>query len=419
MPLSTQQTLEVMGNSSDDDADYIDVELERSDRRTTKVKTGTKRYSLSQPASRKRKCKSPEPVLLDDSVPVIPDVNSLIKLITKMSKDVKEMKSLVNKEIPALKTSLAQATAELGEIKAKIETVAPPINLENNLSRLTEKVDQVSLKVNQVSVSQNSKDIENKLEEIVDVEQKLKQRKMKFYDYHSYSERHAIYSSREQLEHPFIMSKYLPGLIENEPAEEYEARRRKTENNRLCDMELLSLRAQRAKSALDNIDAEIAQAISDFNGEEEVKVSLSERWRKMVEAEEEKSKKLWEKTAKNLLDTPKRETDTNRIVVEDGRTYASVLKKSKSNSKKKDESVEEMQIDNTDTGESSEWTKATAKNSRSHSNKPPVKKTQDPQPQNVQFQPPASFRKRGPKFKPWYQRQNRWNYQNYNNQQWW
>ena len=139
----------------------------------------------------------------------------------------------------------------------------------------------------------------------------------------------------------------------------------------------------------------------------------------MVEAEEEKSKKLWEKTAKNLLDTPKRETDTNRIVVEDGRTYASVLKKSKSNSKKKDESVEEMQIDNTDTGESSEWTKATAKNSRSHSNKPPVKKTQDPQPQNVQFQPPASFRKRGPKFKPWYQRQNRWNYQNHNNQQWW
>ena len=182
MPLSTQQTLEVMGNSSDDDADYIDVELERSDRRTTKVKTGTKRYSLSQPASRKRKCKSPEPVLLDDSVPVIPDVNSLIKLITKMSKDVKEMKSLVNKEIPALKTSLAQATAELGEIKAKIETVAPPINLENNLSRLTEKVDQVSLKVNQVSVSQNSNDIEKKLEEIVDVEQKLKQRKMKFYD---------------------------------------------------------------------------------------------------------------------------------------------------------------------------------------------------------------------------------------------
>lgn len=419
MPLSTQQTLEVMGNSSDDDADYIDVELERSDRRTTKVKTGTKRYSLSQPASRKRKCKSPEPVLLDDSVPVIPDVNSLIKLITKMSKDVKEMKSLVNKEIPALKTSLAQATAELGEIKAKIETVAPPINLENNLSRLTEKVDQVSLKVNQVSVSQNSNDIEKKLEEIVDVEQKLKQRKMKFYDYYSYSERHAIYSSWEQLEPPFIMSKYLPGLIENEPAEEYEARRRKTENNRLCDMELLSLRAQRAKSALDNIDAEIAQAISDYNGEEEVKVSLSERWRKMVEAEEEKSKKLWEKTAKNLLDTPKRETDTNRIVVEDGRTYASVLKKSKSNSKKKDESVEEMQIDNTDTGESSEWTKATAKNSRSHSNKPPVKKTQDPQPQNVQFQPPASFRKRGPKFKPWYQRQNRWNYQNYNNQQWW
>ena len=419
MPLSTQQTLEVMGNSSDDDTDYIDVELERSDRRTTKVKTGTKRYSLSQPVSRKRKCKSPEPVLLDDCVPVIPDVNSLIKLIMQMSKVVKEMKSLVNKEIPALKTSLAQATAELGEIKAKIETVAPPINLENNLSRLTEKVDQVSLKVNQVSVSQNSNDIEKKLEEIVDVEQKLKQRKMKFYDYYSYSERHAIYSSWEQLEPPFIMSKYLPGLIENEPAEEYEARRRKTENNRLCDMELLSLRAQRAKSALDNIDAEIAQAISDFNGEEEIKVSLSERWRKMVEAEEEKSKKLWEKTAKNLLDTPKRETDTNRIVVEDGRTYASVLKKSKSNSKKKDESVEEMQIDNTDTGESSEWTKATAKNSRSHSNKPPVKKTQDPQPQNVQFQPPASFRKRGPKFKPWYQRQNRWNYQNYNNQQWW
>lgn len=427
---STLETLCVMGQTSDDDSDYIDIEIPKS-QRPTRRKIGTarnfKRYSLSQPepaATRgsKRKCKSPEPDCEDDSTPVTVDVNAIMKLLTKMSRDVKDLKSLINKEIPTIKS-------ELEGIKSKISIVAPPINLENNLSALAEKVDQVSQKVNHATLNHPMVDISTKVEEVFDVQQKLNKRKMKFYDYLSYSERYSIYSSWEQLEPPFIMSKYLPGLIENEPPEEYDARRRKTENNRICDMELLSLRAQRAKSSLDSIDEEVAKAISDYQADDELKLRISNHWDKLVKEEEDKSRKIWEKTAKNLLDTPKREAETNRIVESNGKTYASVLKNSK---KKKDDKAEEMQVDIPEEGEANDkqqWTTANAKNSRSHT--PSQKKKTQGTPQTVKYKPsaddasarPSSFQKRGPKFKPktqghWYHRQNRWEYPRYQ-QEWW
>ena len=442
MNQSTQDTLLVMGQSSDDDADYIDVEVQSAShsqkplRRKTVGRRSFKPYSLSQPdpVSRgsKRKCKSPprrpEPDSEDETAPATHDVSSVMKLLTKMSKDVKDLKSLVNKEIPNIKSSLQKANQELIEMKSKLAAVPPPINLEQNLTTLAEKVEEVSLKVNQVTVNQPQVDVESEIANIFNVEQKLKQRKMKFYDFHSYSERHAIYSSWEQLDPPYIMSKYLPGYIDNEPAEEYEARRRKSENNRICDMEILSLRAQRAKSTLDALDEEIAKSIYDSQADDEIKRRITDYWNKLVKAEEEKSRKLWEKTAKNLIDTPKREADTNRIVVTNGKTYASVLKNS--NKKKKSEKVEEMQID-IDTGETEEeqqWTTASSKNSRSHNTT--VKKKPQGVDQTVKFKPsandpkPSSFQKRGPKFKPkpqnhrYHHRQNQWEYPSYQ-QQWW
>ena len=424
MSVSTQQTLENMGNSEDEDSDYIDIVVPTSQKpRRRTIKRTVNRFSLSQPepSSRKRKCKSPEPEPDDDN-PI--DLHKLMKLLTKMSKEVHEMKVVVNKELPAIKSSIATVTTELEGIKAKIATVAPPINLENNLSKLTEKVEQVSQKVAQGTAPA---DLSKQLEDIFEVQLKLKQRRTKYFDYHSYSERLAIYSSWEQLDPPFIQSKYLPGLIENEPQEEYEARKRKAENNRICDLELLSLRSQRAKTALDSIDQEVATAIRDHDVQEDVKLKLTQHWLKLVQAEEVKSRKIWEKTAKNLLEAPKREVDTNRIIVQEGRSYASVLKNSQK--KKKDaDKADEMEVDCVvpeEPIEQNQWTTANTKNSRSH--KARDEKQQPAAPQTVKYKPsqndgrPPSFRKRGPKFKPkyhgnWNQGQNRWGYQH---QQWW
>ena len=61
------------------------------------------------------------------------------------------------------------------------------------------------------------------------------------------------------LDPPFIPSNHLPTLIQDEPAEEYEAIRKIADNNRLCDMELLTRRSQRAKEAIDRIDAKAEQ----------------------------------------------------------------------------------------------------------------------------------------------------------------
>ena len=104
-------------------------------------------------------------------------------------------------------------------------------------------------------------------------------------------------------------------------------------------MELLSLRAQRAKVAVDRIDAEVAQQISDSDHPEPVKNQLTDEWSLMIKPEEEKSKVLWEKTAKNLRDSPRREAESQRVVEVEGKTYASVARKPKPGSKKPGESA--------------------------------------------------------------------------------
>ena len=265
-----------------------------------------------------------------------------------------------------------------------------------------------------------------KLEDILEVERLIKQRKMKYYNFYSYSECHAIYLSWEQQTPPFVMSKYLPVLIENEPEEEYNARKRKGENNRLCDMELLGLRAQRAKAALDTIDDEVVQTIHGFDGPEDVKEYLLQEWQKLVKCEEDKSKKMWEKTAKNLLETPQREQESNRRVEKDGKSYAAAVKSKAKKNKNTEEDEEVMQVDppTEDAVDPQQWTNVNGKNNRSHkqdikvtidNNKPPNKQNEGQK---------SNFRKKGPKFKPkgrreggWYH--NQWGYQKYPQWQGW
>ena len=422
----------------DSDKEYIDVELEGVDDHAKKPKPAKKlpvrrshnsRFSLSQPnPARKRKCNnSPERGELDDPI----EQKALMKVLNSLQKDVRAMKELVKKELPAMKTSMEEIKTELNNVKARVVAVAPPVNIETNLNELTAKVVELSNKVNDASRISSTQEKRVKLGDILEVDRLIKQRKMKFHDFHSYSERHAIYLSWEQQTPPFVMAKYLPVFIENEPEEEYNARKRKGENNRLCDMELLGLRAQRAKAALDSVDAEVAQTIQEFDGPDDIKENLLSDWKKMTKDEEEKSKKIWEKTAKNLVETPQREQDSNRRVEKDGKTYAAAVKgKSKKNSNalaegEKDEEV--MQVDPPEEAgveSQQQWTNVSGKNKRSHKQdiKVTIDNTKTPSKQNEGHQ--SNFRKKGPKFKPksrgeggWYH--NHWGYQKYPQRNWW
>ena len=433
MSFGTQQALLVMGDdvsgNEDSDQDYIDVEIDgastkKPPRKAKPVvrRTYNKGFSLSQPAApaRKRKCESPERFASDSQL----EPKAFMKVLNTIQRDVKAMRDLVKKELPAIKTSVEELKSELSEVKAKIAAVAPPVNIENNLSELSNKVDLLSGRLNTASNLGIQQENKMKLADVIDdVERKIKQRKMKFYDFHSYSERHAIYSSWEQLETPFVMAKYLPVLIENEPEEEYNARRRKAENNRICDMELYALRAQRAKKTTDAIDAEVAENIQSLDVSDDTKKSLHEEWVNLVKCEEDKSRKMWEKTAKNLLETPLRERDTNKVVEKEGKTYAAAVKaKPKKNSNGNGNSEEQMQVD--PPSEDQEWTSVNGRNKRSHKpeQQSAAQPSKTPSKQQESHQPNSTFRKKGPKFKPknrerrgWYQ--NQWGYRNHQN--WW
>lgn len=424
MSLSTQDALLATAmdmGSSDEDVELLDTEPENTPQVTRKAKLQMRKRGSATLSSTQPDPKRSRSVSFggdEDSLPPEDECPRGLKLMfAKLQRDLTKVRKVMEADLPKIKQSLEDLKGEVQEIRAKVVAVAPPINLENELNQLSQKVDKVSQHLDTssavVSVARDTSP-GVKLQDVLDAESKLKSRKMKFFDFWSYSERHVIYSSWESLETPFILSKYLPTLIDNEPPEEYEARRKKAENNRVCDMELLTLRSQRAKAAVDHIDAEVAQIISDSSHPPPVKERLTEEWSKMIKAEEEKSKTIWEKTAKSLRDSPRREAETQKVVEVEGKTYASVVRKPKPGSKKPGEKPPNQPTRQTPRSENSNWTTANGKNKRSHSEVNQNKNT--PNPSEKSNKTPSTFQKKGPKFKPkprggWYQ--NQWPPMNY------
>ena len=379
--------------------------------------------SFSQPSAKRNRSVSFGSPELDTTAPGTPSLEppiSFHKILTKLQRDLTEMKSFVKKQLPSIVTALEELKNDMSSMKSKVVHLAPPINLENELQQLSQKVDKVSQQVDHVSSPTESV----KLQEVFDVEQKLRSRKMKYFDFHSHTERHAIYSSWETSDPPFTLSKYLPAHIADEPLEEYQARKETAEAIRACDMKLLTLRAQRAKAAVDRIDAEVAQIISDTEYTDVIKTHLTDEWLKLIKTEEGKSHQIWEKTAKNLRDTPLRQVENNRVIEDEGKTYASVVKKPKPSKKdgEKDETQKKAPKANTD---NQKFTVAKGKKRSSHveGDKP---KTAASDGKGADKRNTAgkstSFRKKGPKFKPkqwggW--NYNQWEHPNYNPNWWW
>ena len=154
------------------------------------------------------------------------------------------------------------------------------------------------------------------------------------------------------------------------------------------------MRADRTKAEVENIDGEVAQRISDWDGESSLKRHLTNEWVKLTIAEETKSKRIWEKTAKNLRETPHRQQETSKVLDRDGRTYAAVTKKPKGIISS------DNQHQNLDPDSSENWNVANSKNKKSHKETIPTKPTPangDPAKQRAGAGP---FHKRGPKFRP-------------------
>ena len=360
--------------------------------------------SSSQPIMKRAK-RDMEQALTDgsDSEDESKDLKTIISLLTKIQKDQTSFKTSVKKDLAALKSSVEKVKDEMVEVKAKIVTVAPPVNLESELNQLTQQVNLVYTKIGEgATVTPGS--ASTKLESVVDnISTLLNKRKMKFFDHLAFSERHAIYASWETMDPPFTMAKYLPAFIENEPLDEYAIRRTLADTDRKCAMDLLTLRAERARGEMENLDGEVAQKISDCEGEQHTKKQLTDEWILLTKAEEEKSKKIWEKTAKNLRETPQRQITTNKVVDKgEGRTYAAVLKQPRDNNNQAhSESQQPGTAADSAANKTKNWNVAKGKNTCSHKeNQAPTTASGVKKNQSQSRGSGSSFRKRGPKFKP-------------------
>ena len=179
------------------------------------------------------------------------------------------------------------------------------------------------------------------------------------------------------------------------------------------DMQLLSLRVERLKKEADDVDAEVAQLISDATCDQSDKDKLTAEWIKLTAAEEEKSKSIWSKQKKNIEGIPQRQQESKKVIVTEGRSYVSVAKKGKTASSQDEESEDlppkEPVTPATGTKEDSSGSKTKAKNTHKKSSGKNTKKDADPKPKNPQKTVPATktdgrqpspFQRRGPKYKP-------------------
>lgn len=399
--MNTQETLYRMDSEQSEHCDEVEVDdsepqVQRKPKKLTKRRLA---ISASQPVTKRNRSES-EGGLSSAATEEDSQLKLIIKMLSKIQRDQTALKGSVNKELQTIKANIQQVKDEVVEIKAKVNSVAPPINLENELNQLSQRVNLVSEKLGEgTSVVKGSPGI--RLDSVIEnVDSLLNKRKMRFYDHTAYTERHTIYSSWEAMEPPFTMAKYLPAIIENEPPEEYQSRKRRSDNDRKCDMELLVLRAERAKADCEKLDGEVAQRISDWNGEPAVKRQLTDEWIKLTTAEEQKSHRIWDKTAKNLRDTPQRQQETSKILERDGRSYAAVAKKAIAKDSEGPTNRGARQQQNQDpaaNNSSKKWNVANGKNKQSHKeNKPPTNS-------NTASKATASvgpFHRKGPKFKP-------------------
>ena len=159
-----------------------------------------------------------------------------------------------------------------------------------------------------------------------DVTDKLKQRKIAFYQQHQNSDRVAIHTQWMQSTPPIIPASFLPKFIPNEPEREYQIRKTQKKKDLDAWLQILSYRAEKANEEVNNIDGTVRQEIQDSRLSEEEKGKQNEAWKKAVRVEEIKSEEIWDKKRAEILKLPEIQIKNQRIQIRDGRTYATVAK---------------------------------------------------------------------------------------------
>ena len=339
----------------------------------TRKRTGDN-ISSSQPVPIRKRTKS-EIIKLSDltfSLEDDADIKELSKQMTKIINSMSTFRTTVVKE-------LKNITLKVDKIEAELLAKAPPTNIEGDLKALKEEVFKIGDNISKIITPSSTQSHQPATliqpnaaapTNTLDLQDKLTQRKHLYYKYIKNTEHQAIYVGWAEQEFPFVPARFLPKYINNEPQEEYLARKQQKAGELSCFLQILTCRANSAKEQMDKVDGEVAQLISDAAMDDEEKNNQRDEWLAVVQMEEEKSNNIWLPKKEGIMGLSTRQDNSEKVVIVNDRSYAAVAARGTGNKPRADSNA--RRGDNQLNPEAAPWTTANKRNRASHSEYQPV-----------------------------------------------
>ena len=255
---------------------------------------------------------------------------------------IEQSQSNINMEaiftiVSANQVLLQSLTTDVSKLKSEVEIIknnfidsAAPVGDQINIQTIVDKVTNISDKLETTNPASVRGNIKASLV-IPDYEKKLLDRKRAFYNHMHNSDRFRLHRLWLDQEDPFTPPKYLPKPLKHGESERlYLIRKKDGLNSLASDMEIWQARRDEAEAVYLSIDSDVEKFITDLETEQVSKNQLIAEYTGTVSADEESSRKRWQKGLKHLEDMPN--WSKKHISSVDNRTYRQVVSDSNSNS---------------------------------------------------------------------------------------
>ena len=314
--------------------------------------------SVNTPSQRKtRKRNISDPDISQIAILHLDDEENMRAEITELTRVVVDLKNVVLNQLKTL-------TEEVKSMKEQFLITATPIETEQKLEEIVNKVKEIDEKlINKNNVC----DTRNKTREPVNMpsissniirNKELSERKISYYNHLHNKDRFDIYTEMLTKDPPQLPARFTPVEIRNEPPIELIARQKLEHAKLTCYMSVLENRSKVAKEKYLMVDNKVLNDIENSNYEDAEKARQREVWTQKTVAEEEVSRKLWAKKRDDIIELPKKQRENGRIVEKnsDAGTYAIVTKRGLVNNEKENDGWQQVTYRNNRNTHSNRYT---------------------------------------------------------------
>ena len=242
-----------------------------------------------------------------------------------MKNEINTLKTMINDLKDIVINQLNLVNAELKSIKEDLLIKANPIETDQKIDDIRNKVNEIDEKIsanmqNAAPVSVTSDNltanmpIQERPRSNVVRNKELNERKIAFYNYMHNSDRMEIYNEMLKQDPPRLPARFIPKEIRNEPRVEFEARQKLETAKLTCYLECLENRGKLAKEKYLLVDTKVLTDIENSNAGEAEKDRQRKVWTEKTTQEEEISRKLWFKKRDKIISLPDVQRQNGRII---------------------------------------------------------------------------------------------------------